>query len=295
MSRYKKEVNDVFKQLIRTYTKEERKAMTSEQRDKIMEQAYDEVDAERTMSESSRLSNSLKTLAREAEMTLEQFEKSAETDVWDSGLAVLTEVRVLVHPYLKEVCDSIQASFPGLEFSILAKGKWTPQGFYVGKEFVIPQQEVAGASVDYKEPLASFVTQGYNVVLHSHPFKSDWFSTSDDETINTNFPCSVLYSLGEFTAASVSMMLDAQHKLKQRVEVDILREKRTIEVDTKNIQKREQVIVRYTGFNRTYDGTPLGDAPVTGRVISCTHPWMDEEQQAQEQIQKDLYGYEQMY
>lgn len=126
---------------------------------------------------------------------------------WESGLIILKDPKILIPDYIKYVCDDIQEKIKDNEFSILTSGRWTKNGFEIDENYVIPIQEVGGVDVDFKEELDSYVQDGYNTIIHSHPFNSSSFSCSDNETINSNFDCSILYSQGDFTASTLRIKI----------------------------------------------------------------------------------------
>ena len=129
--------------------------------------------------------------------------------VFDSGLKVLNlhkdKVQIDVPKIILSICDELQEKVGRNEFSIVCKGKWGDDGTYlIEDEYRVPKQKVDGAAVDYDhDHLEQLKAEGFNVVIHSHPFKSSDFSASDQETINSHFDCSILYSLREFTTATV--------------------------------------------------------------------------------------------
>ena len=124
-------------------------------------------------------------------------------DDWDTGLNIIDKPTIEINHKLLAVCDKLQDEFPATEFSILAKGHYSDKGFYVTDEYVVPNQKVGGASVDYEE-LYIHQKDGFNVVIHSHHNMGTFFSPTDKEYINTHFPCSVLYTRGAFTIATLS-------------------------------------------------------------------------------------------
>jgi hypothetical protein len=104
------------------------------------------------------------------------------------------------------ICDKIQEEFKGEEFSILVKGNYTDYGFYVSADYIIPKQKVSTSSVIYDDddPLNGYQKDGYNVVIHSHHSMGTFFSNTDKEYINCQFPVSVLYVHAGFTLATLS-------------------------------------------------------------------------------------------
>lgn len=151
------------------------------------------------------------------ETTLE----SKKEEIWDSGLKFVERITIKIPDEILKVCNSIQKQVEDNEFSILCKGKFNDRGeFELGNEYIIPKQEVGGASVDYKdEDIQKYKQDGFNVVIHSHPFESSSFSSADDDFINSNFVCSVLFSLTKFTKAILNIELS--NDLKLRVDCDI--------------------------------------------------------------------------
>lgn len=136
--------------------------------------------------------------------------KTTGPKVFDSGLKVIKthneKIEVQIPAKIINVCNSLQRSVDRNEFSIVCKGRWEDGEYIVDEDFKVPKQEVAGASVDYdNEDLERLKLEGYNVVIHSHPFESSNFSASDEETINSHFECSILYSVGKFSAATVAI------------------------------------------------------------------------------------------
>jgi hypothetical protein len=136
--------------------------------------------------------------------------KKSSSKVFDSGLKVIKthseKIPVKVPIKISNVCNSLQRKVKNNEFSIVCKGSWIDGEFIITEDFKVPKQEVAGASVDYNlEHLEELKLAGYNTIIHSHPFKSSNFSHDDDTTINSHFECSILYSVGEFTTATIAI------------------------------------------------------------------------------------------
>jgi len=131
--------------------------------------------------------------------------------VFNSGLKVIQmhteKIRVDIPREILNACDELQEHVGHNEFSIVCKGAWGDDGNYViGSGYKVPKQKVDGAAVDYDlAHLEQLKSEGYNSVIHSHPFSSKSFSSSDSETINSHFECSVLYSLREFTTATIAI------------------------------------------------------------------------------------------
>lgn len=135
-------------------------------------------------------------------MSWKGYKKPKETE-WDSGLNIIEEPTIELEHSLLTLCNKIQEKLPRTEFSILCKGYETNNGFYVSGEYVIPKQKVTGSTIDY-EPLDKYQEEGYNVVIHSHHELGSFFSQTDSDYINCNFPCSVLYTKRNFTIGTLS-------------------------------------------------------------------------------------------
>jgi len=157
-------------------------------------------------------------------------------DVWDSGLKVVKEVKVRIPLKILLVCREIQKHVGHKEFSILARGEWTTEGFEVSEEYIVPEQEVTSSSVDYKEDLGQYKAQGFNVVIHSHPWGGNTdFSHTDEETINTHFDCSILFNGSEFVKAVISIQINTNIKLQIPAKIEISYP--TISIPAEQIQK----------------------------------------------------------
>jgi len=118
-----------------------------------------------------------------------------DDEIMSSGYKV-NDLEILVDQKVYNVMRAAADIAGEDEYSILFKGHWADTGIVVSEEYYIPKQTISGGSVDYDEPLGILrEQQGFNVVLHSHPFtknKDGWFSKDDMEYINTNFPISLL-------------------------------------------------------------------------------------------------------
>ena len=120
---------------------------------------------------------------------------SSEPEIWDSGLEVMDNPVVIVPEEVRRVCVALQEAVGYNEFGVLFKGEWTKEGFKVKPDFVVPDQEVSTATVQFEEDLKKYRDQGYIVHTHSHPMsgKSAGFSGVDDEHSNSHFDVALLY------------------------------------------------------------------------------------------------------
>jgi len=179
--------------------------------------------------------------------------KTEKVEVWDSDWAP-SKLRIIIDSKLLSACKYIQDHIDGKEFSILAKGEFINDGFYVRKEYYVPEQEVETASVDYKENIALKRDEGYNTVIHSHPFsESTSFSGADAEHINSHFMCSILLNKYSKPVDSiVNIPIDGRY-LQFKVE-DIAEGKEVVVVsatDMAKIKKHEYVSSKYVSYDYT--------------------------------------------
>lgn len=146
-------------------------------------------------------------------------------EVFDSGMTLIkvSDIVIRVPMVILAVCNQIQEKVGNNEFSIFCKGQYTSRGYELSHEFVIPEQDVGGATVDYlNEDDGILRSQGWNVVIHSHPFQMHNFSSSDEETINHHFTASVLYSQGKFVNSRLNIDLPgARLQLEPKVIMDV--------------------------------------------------------------------------
>lgn len=173
---------------------------------------------------------------------------------WDSGLNIVVGPTIEIHPTILTICDKIQSKFPKLEFSILVKGYPTEKGFYVTDDYVIPEQEVTGVTVDYGH-LGEYQRDGYNVVIHSHHNMGTFFSKTDIDYINCNFPCSVLYTQGALTLATLSFQSGATMFLFEVQNISLI--DRTI-LEIPNIENIKKKTIKATPKVRQVELLPEG-------------------------------------
>lgn len=159
--------------------------------------------------------------------------------VWDSGYKPLKPT-VVIHSKLIRLTKYIQNKVDDNEFSILAKGHFENGKFYVDFDYYIPQQEVTGTSVDYKENIGAKKEEGYNTVIHSHPFlnsNSGNFSGADDEHINSHFTCSILVN-GSGEPVKAVLNIPFQNTTIQVEAEEILELIEDFEIDEKEITEK---------------------------------------------------------
>jgi len=168
------------------------------------------------------------------------------TEIWDSGFRI-SEAQIIVPHHISEIITEVQERINNNEYSILLKGQWEKQGFVIGTDYIIPKQKVLPADVTYIDDISILrEQQGYNVVVHSHPFLKDstsgWFSAADETTINIHFPCSLLLNgIGQIVAANLNIETTCPGKwIKIRLgyeDIFITKPSREIEIEgVENIQ-----------------------------------------------------------
>lgn len=158
------------------------------------------------------------------------FDNENRGEIFTSGLVVkkISDLKLIIASKILDVCDYIQNKYKGCEFSILCKGDWDENGNWViTDEFEIPRQTIASASVYYvQNELQGLKERGFNTVIHSHHNMNCSFSKDDDDTINTHFPCSVLYSInnnkvGVFKLATLSLFYnEIKFILEPKIEIN---------------------------------------------------------------------------
>ncbi|HOA84333.1 MAG TPA: hypothetical protein PKV92_09290 [Thermodesulfovibrio thiophilus] len=168
-------------------------------------------------------------------------------EVWDSGINIVEPV-IVIHPAISTILKVCQKHAGNNEFSILFKGLWTNECFYVSDTYYIPKQKVSTTSVDYEEDIGAVRReQGYNVVVHSHPFAhSSQFSSADNEHINSHFDCSLLYTPSGI--ADNVLLIPINENLKVRIKAsDILTE--IINIEVNGLENIKENITPEANFN----------------------------------------------
>jgi hypothetical protein len=190
-----------------------------------------------------------------------------KSKVFKSSLVVVeyptSKFEVCVPLRIWNVCNELQTNLGSNEFSIVCKGTFNKEGkFVVSKEYAVPKQEVAGASVDYdNEDLQRLKLEGWNVIIHSHPFNcaSSSFSQSDKDTINTHFDCSILFSCKDFTFSTMSFPVRNGIKLVVESDVSMMAEEGSEIVSKAEYDKIQKKVYTYNendywyGYDGRYD------------------------------------------
>jgi len=179
-----------------------------------------------------------------------------EKDImWSSDLNI-TEPCIWLKDKVSDILFTLQDKAEDNECSILFKGYWDINGFVVDNEYYIPKQEVGRASVDYLENIGALrVKDGYNVVVHSHPFSkgSGSFSSADEKYINSHFDCSLLMDGGGRIVDARLCISTPEECYKMLVEVD---EDNIKEYTTRsiNLVGIENICVKqYQRYNKSHE------------------------------------------
>jgi len=146
-----------------------------------------------------------------------------EPETFTTGYTVLKQYPVKIPLLIYEVCSYLAKQDTSHEFAIIVKSKNTDKGYVLTEEFLVPEQTVTGASVDFDNvKLLEYRKQGYNTVIHFHPMSLKTFSETDDRYINTHFDVSVLFCDNQFTDAVVNLEVNGMRiQIKGAVELDI--------------------------------------------------------------------------
>jgi hypothetical protein len=129
-----------------------------------------------------------------------------EPETFTTGYTVIKEYPVKIPLLIYEVCSYLAKQDTSNEFAIIVKSENTGKGYALKSDFVIPEQTVSAASVDFDNvKLLEYRKQGYNSVIHFHPMNLKTFSGTDDRYINTHFDVSVLFCDNQFTDAIVNL------------------------------------------------------------------------------------------
>lgn len=179
---------------------------------------------------------------------------TAAGQIWNSELTIAEDVNIEVPGFILSVCNYLRAHTSGNEFSILCKGYWNKNTYIVTDEYVIPIQKVDRTSVYYDDvDLHDHRSNDFNVVIHCHPFNSASFSTTDSNTINAHFECSILYSEGAFTTAVIPIQVTEGLTLQMKPKEISINWETTVDIPQSEIDSKISII-KYVApvYNRNY-------------------------------------------
>jgi hypothetical protein len=155
---------------------------------------------------------------------LSNIKKEKESDEFNSGLNIISP-NIYVNETACKIIYYVQNKISGKEISILFKSYWSSYGYVITDEYIIPEQIVDTASVDYKDngsELYKYRAEGYNTVMHSHPHtgKHINFSKADSEYINSHFPCSILCNSDSEIVRGTLLLKTDNDSNRLRLEID---------------------------------------------------------------------------
>ena len=128
------------------------------------------------------------------------------------------------------------------EFGGYIKWHWN-NGDIVVDDFMIPEQVVGGATVDFRSDAAP----GYSGVFHKHPNGCKSFSGVDDRYINSNHDLSLLFEGGTFIMGIVNIDLPGNMRFQTHVQIVIQKHESRNEVNVDMITNRSSAI----GFQKS--------------------------------------------
>lgn len=139
----------------------------------------------------------------------------------------------------------------GSEFGLYLKGELKDGILVVSEEFFVPQQEVTGASVDFKED----GDLKWNGVIHKHPGGVMNFSGTDDGSINGNHLFTLLYESKEIKKGEINLDLKGV-KGKIRLQLNIEIEFPTVSISKEMIDEKIKTksVISYSPSNPTFVG-----------------------------------------
>jgi hypothetical protein len=151
---------------------------------------------------------------------------------WGGETTFTNKMNVYIPLKLQLVCNKIAKQVDGNEFSIFCKIKKVDgNDVHLEDFFVIPEQHVSSASIDYGKDPDEYV----DVVIHRHPDGFNRFSETDDSYINKNFKCSLLYTKsGGFVYGIYNM--DMGNDVKLRLEAIPIVDDGLDDIDMSNIK-----------------------------------------------------------
>ena len=129
---------------------------------------------------------------------------------------------------VRDIQHSVDRKFGSSnEFGGFVKWHWDEDGDIIVDDFMIPQQVVGGATVDFRSP----PTPGYTGVFHKHPDGCCGFSGVDDTYINSNNDLSILFVNGTFRTGIVNIDIPDSNARFQTTVTIVIGNKNRNEVD----------------------------------------------------------------
>lgn len=168
---------------------------------------------------------------------------------WVEESTITRKMNVHIPLKLQLVCNNIAKRVGGNEFSIYCRiDRKEGNNIYLSDFYVIPEQTVSPASIDYgKDPDTKVDT-----VIHRHPDGLNSFSGTDESYINRNFECSILYTkAGGFVYGIYNM--DMGNDVKLRLDVEPIITDGLGEIDISMIKEKKYEYNKPGTSNRGYE------------------------------------------
>jgi len=156
---------------------------------------------------------------------IKYYSKQNYLSVWDSDIKFIDKIKIKIPLKLLLICNKIQEQIGNYEFSILCKGNFDENGdFVLSNDYKIVKQKVSTSHIEYnQEHITELKQQGYNTVIHSHHnIGLEDFSATDDEYINKNFLCSILFVNKKFAKAIMNISIKDDLKLRVNCDIEII-------------------------------------------------------------------------
>lgn len=156
-----------------------------------------------------------------------------DAPAWGGDTTFVTDIVVHIPMRLQLVCNHIANKVGNNEFSFFTKiAKREGNNIYLSDEFHIPDQIVSSVSIDYGKDPDAFV----DTVIHRHPNGMNRFSGVDENYINANFKCSLLYTKSEgFVHGCYNLDMGNDVKLRLPIKPKLID---GLDIDVSMIQER---------------------------------------------------------
>ena len=171
-----------------------------------------------------------------------------EPETFTSNFSVKTAYPIKIPFRIFEVCTYLSKQDNSNEFAIIVKASNTGEGYVLTEDFIVPEQTVSSASVDFDNiKLVEYRAQGYNTVIHFHPMNLTKFSSTDDRYINNHFDVSILFCNGDFTDSIVNITINGIHL---QLKGEITMQTPDMNINLQNIKKNTSVAYNVTDWEK---------------------------------------------
>lgn len=216
--------------------------------------------------------------------------KTNSNTVWKSGLKEIPHTIFLTEK-LKYIIDTIQKEVGRNEFTILVKGKWSDKGFLLSEDYYIPEQKVTSSSVDYDNDLRELrEEEGYNTLLHSHPFTRNGasYSGADETSVNMHFDAAMLLDGDNNLCKGKCMVSNNGGVLKIDMDIEIISPDYDISPNIDNIKESSTYSYNKNNNkdNESKDEEELKEPIYTG--YRGFYLWPNEKEEIEEETGKNI-------